>query len=70
MGHEMFKNMAHQMDLSHSLRSSVADPRSRIRCFFNPLDPGSGIEKRSGSGMIIQDHFSKSLEKVFWVKNT
>jgi hypothetical protein len=37
---------------------------------FLPLDPESGIGKksRSGSGKNIQDHISESLERVFWVK--
>jgi len=35
-------------------------------------DPGSGMgeKSRSGSGMHIPDHIPKSLEKIFWVKNT
>ncbi len=41
--------------------------RIRIRNLF---DPGSGMEKKSGSGMNIPDNFSESLETVFRVKNT
>jgi hypothetical protein len=39
---------------------------------FCPLDPGSGMGKksRSGSGMNIPDHISESLETIFGVKNT
>jgi hypothetical protein len=33
--------------------------------FFLPLDPGSGMGKKSGSNA---DHISKSLETIFWVK--
>jgi len=41
-----------------------------IRCLFDPLDPGSGMGKKSGSGsgMNNPDHFSESLENIFWVK--
>jgi hypothetical protein len=28
---------------------------SGIRCLFDPLDPGSGMGKKSGSGSVIQD---------------
>jgi hypothetical protein len=38
---------------------------------FLPLDPGSGMGKKSGSGMNITDNFSESLETVFRAdKNT
>jgi hypothetical protein len=44
---------------------------SGIRCLFVPLDPGWVKKTRSGSGMNIPDHISKSLETtIFWVKNT
>jgi hypothetical protein len=35
------------------------------------LTPGSemGKKSRSGSGMIIPDHFSESLETIFWAKH-
>jgi hypothetical protein len=42
--------------------SSIADPGSGIRCFFQFFDPGSG--------MSIPDNFSERLETVFRVKNT
>ncbi len=37
---------------------------------FLPLDPGSGMGKksRSGSGTNIPDHISEILETIFWVK--
>jgi hypothetical protein len=37
---------------------------------FCPLDPGSGMGKKSGcrSGMNNPDHFSESLETIFRVK--
>jgi hypothetical protein len=48
--------------------------RIRIRdsVSFYPLDPGSGMGKKSksGSGMNIPDHVSERLETIFWVKNT
>jgi hypothetical protein len=34
------------------------------------LTPGSGMGKKSGSGMNIPDNFSESLETVFRAKNT
>jgi hypothetical protein len=34
------------------------------------LTPGSGIGKKSRSGMNIPDHFSECLATVFMVKNT
>ncbi len=39
---------------------------------FWPLDPGSEMGKKSGSGsrMKIPDHISESLETIFWDKNT
>ncbi len=45
----------------------ISTPRSRIRDGKN-ADPGSGMEKKSGSGMYLPDHFSESLETVFRVK--
>jgi hypothetical protein len=30
---------------------------------------GSGMGKKSRSGMNIQDHISESLETMYWVKN-
>jgi hypothetical protein len=63
-----------------SPKSSVADPDlgSGIRCFFDlwirDPDPGSEMKKNpdpeTGSGVNIIDHFSESLETVFWVKHT
>jgi hypothetical protein len=43
---------------------------SGIRCLFDPLDPGSGMGKKSGSGSGISspDHISESFETIFWVK--
>ncbi len=41
---------------------------------FLPLDPGSGISKKSdpvpgsGSGMNNPDYISESLETIFWVQ--
>jgi hypothetical protein len=35
---------------------------------FRPLDPVSGLEQKSGSGMNIPDHFSKRLETLLWLK--
>ncbi len=42
---------------------------SGIQCLFDPLDPGSGMGKKSGSGsgMNNPDHISESLETIFWV---
>jgi hypothetical protein len=36
---------------------------------FWPMDQGSGMGKKSGSGIIIPDHFPESIETVFCVKN-
>jgi hypothetical protein len=38
---------------------------------FLPLDPGSGMGKKSGSGsgMNNPDHISESLETIFWGLN-
>jgi hypothetical protein len=48
------------------------DPDSGIRCPFWPLDlgcgiwdAGSGMGKKSGSGMNNPDHISKSLKTIF-----
>jgi hypothetical protein len=51
------------------LKISVADPGSGA--IFS-LGKGfrDGKKSRSGSGMNITDHISKSLETIFWVKNT
>jgi hypothetical protein len=35
---------------------------------FSPLDPRSGMDKKSGSGMSNSDQISKILETIFWVK--
>ncbi len=47
------------------LRIRIRDPVP-----FWPLDPGSGIGKKSGSwsGMNNPDHISKCSETIFWVK--
>jgi hypothetical protein len=54
----------------HVCRRRAVFRISGIRCLF--LTPGSGMGKisRSGPGMNIPDHISKSLETVFWVKDT
>ncbi len=50
---------------------SVADPDPVP---IGPLDPGSGMGKKSGSGIRIRDDqpglycISYSLETIFWVK--
>jgi hypothetical protein len=49
--------------LSAAIR--VADPGSVA---FWPLDPGSGMSKKSGSGMNNTDHISESLETIFGLK--
>jgi hypothetical protein len=43
---------------------------SGIWCFLDPLDPGSGsgMGKKSISGMIIPDHIS-AQKTIFWVKS-
>ncbi len=52
-----------------SLPTSVADADPGSGAF---LTPGSGIGKTkkssSGSGMLIPDHISESLETIFWLK--
>jgi hypothetical protein len=65
------------------LKSSVADADPGYDAFLNHgsgmeknPDPGSGSgmgknpDPESGYGMNTPDHFSESVEKVFWVKNT
>jgi hypothetical protein len=47
--------------------SNVADPDSGSGVF---LTHGSGMGKKSGSGMNIQDNFFEILEAGFRVKNT
>ncbi len=49
------------------LSTNVADPGSDA--FLTPLDPGSGMGKksRSGSGMNIPGHIFEILEAIFWV---
>jgi hypothetical protein len=46
-----------------SILDSILDPE-----LFWPLDPGSGMGKKSRSGMNIPDHISESLETIFSVK--
>ncbi len=41
---------------------------SGIRCLFDPLDPGSGMGKKSESGMKNSDRIFESLETIFLVK--
>ncbi len=53
------------------IHSSVADPNPGYTGPGAFLTPGSRIrdgKKKSGSGISIPDHFSESLETVFWVK--
>jgi hypothetical protein len=40
---------------------------SGIRCLFGPLDAGSGMGKKSGSGSGMEnpDHISECLETIF-----
>jgi hypothetical protein len=45
------------------LRIRIRDPVP-----FGPLDPESGMRKKSGSGMNNPDHISESLEKTVCVK--
>ncbi len=44
---------------------SIADPESGI---FLPLDPGTGMGEKTGSGMNIQDHFPESLRQFLGLK--
>ncbi len=55
---------------SSSTKYQCCGSGSGIRCPFDPLDPGSGMGKksRSESGIIILDHISESLETFSWVK--
>jgi hypothetical protein len=50
---------------------SVADPNPGSGTFL-PLDPGSGMGKKSRSGIQIRflDNISESLEIICCVKNT
>jgi hypothetical protein len=43
---------------------------SGTRCLFYPSGSGMGKKSRSGSGINILDHISKSFEAIFLVKNT
>jgi hypothetical protein len=47
--------------------ASVADPDPGSGAF---LTPGSGMGKKSESGMKNPDHISKCLETIFLGKNT
>jgi hypothetical protein len=53
-------------------KCSVLRIRIRDPVYFGPLDPGSGMGKNQdpdpGPGMNIPNHFSESLETIFWVK--
>jgi hypothetical protein len=69
---------AQQDDVRGSLRGSrlrhhrqVVSCLSQQKLTFNSAadpDPGSGMGKKSGSGMNNLDHISESLETIFWVK--
>jgi hypothetical protein len=45
------------------LRIRILDPVP-----FKPLDLGSRMGKKTGSGTNNLDHISKSLETIFWLK--
>jgi hypothetical protein len=47
--------------------SCVADPDPGSNAF---LTPGSGMDKKSRSGMNIPNNICESLETIFRVKNT
>ncbi len=49
----------------YSVGIRMRDPGSGA---FMTLDPGSGMGKKSGSGMSNPDHISGSLETIFWLK--
>jgi hypothetical protein len=55
-------------DIYHMI--PVVQIRIRDQVPFRPLDLGSGMGKKlgSGSGMNNPDHISESLETIFWVK--
>jgi hypothetical protein len=55
---------------TRNFRPIVADPGSgAFFCrWIRYPDPGSGMGKKSGSGINIPDHFPESIETVFWVK--
>jgi hypothetical protein len=46
------------------MKGSVADSGPGL------FKPWIRMKKKSGYGMNILDHFSGSLETIFWVKNT
>jgi hypothetical protein len=48
------------------LRIRIRDPVT----YWCPLVLGSGMGKKSRSGMNIPDLISESVEKILWVKNT
>jgi hypothetical protein len=50
---------------SHAPSISVADPELGSGAF---LSPGSGISKKTGSGINNPDHIFDTLETNFWVK--
>jgi hypothetical protein len=60
-----------EVNLADKKMSRLQCCRSRSSGPFRPLDPGfgSGMGKKTGSGMTIPDHFSESLETVFGIKN-
>ncbi len=62
-----WKSMAKDLHCSHDI--DMLSPVLRIRdpVPFWPLDPGSGMGKKSGSGsgMNNPDHISESLETIF-----
>jgi hypothetical protein len=62
-GSRLFANNGSQLDQKLLIR--IRDPVP-----FLPLDPGSGMGKKSksGSGMNNPDHIAESLETIFCVK--
>ncbi len=55
------------LGVSGSVFCSVADPRSRVRCYFDPWIR-NGVGKKLRSSMNIPDNISESLEEIVWVK--
>jgi hypothetical protein len=43
------------------------DPDPGFGALFRPLDLGSGMGKKTGSGLNNTDHISESLETIFWI---
>jgi hypothetical protein len=65
--HSIMRNMNTNPNFADSHESVL---RIRDPVPFWPLDPGSGMSKKSGfgSGMNYPDHISESLETMLWVK--